>query len=69
MGSTERSSSAFASDENSPISSALNLAASAASLRRDFATCEKVMTEKHQLLVAMLDGCQGYISGGELQAE
>ena len=63
MGSTERSSSAIVSDENSPISSALNLAASAASLRRDFAMCEKVMTEKHQFLVAMLDSMSSTVSG------
>ena len=35
---------------------ALNLAASASSLRKDFTTCEQIMTEKHQFLVAMLDG-------------
>ena len=39
-----------------PISDALNLAASAASLRKDFATCEIIMTKKHQFIVAMLDG-------------
>ena len=43
------------SNTNSPIS-APNLAASATSVRKDFATCEKIMTEKHQFHVAMLDG-------------
>ena len=58
---TERSSSAI-TPEDSPLSSALNLAASAASLRRDFAICERVMTEKHQLLVTMLDGMSRNVS-------
>ena len=40
----------------SPITNVLNLAASATSLRDDFAMCEKVINEKHQFLVAMLDG-------------
>ena len=37
------------------MSNVLNLVASASSLRKDFATCEQIMTEKHQFLVAMLD--------------
>ena len=41
--------------EVSPVSDALNLAASASFLRKDFATCQQIMTEKHQFLVAMLD--------------
>ena len=41
---------------NSPISVVLNLAASASSLRQDFATCEMLMSEKHTLLVSILDG-------------
>ena len=32
---------------NSPISDVFNLAASASSLRQDFATCEMIMSEKH----------------------
>ena len=47
---------------NSPISDALNLAAGAASLKKDFATCEKIMTEKHHFLVAMLDGMNRTVS-------
>ena len=41
---------------NSPISDVLNLAASASSLRQDFATCEMIMSEKHTFLVSILDG-------------
>ena len=44
------------SDVASPISDALNIAASATSLSNDIQLCEKLMTEKHQFLVAMLDG-------------
>ena len=40
----------------SSITNVLNLAASATSFRNDFAMCEKVISEKHQFLVAMLDG-------------
>ena len=40
----------------SPITNVLNLGASATSLRDDFALCEKVINEKHQFLVAMIDG-------------
>ena len=47
---------------NSPISDALNLAAGAASLKKDFATCEKIMTEKHHFLMAMLDGMNRTVS-------
>ena len=61
-GSEERNSSAISHDATSPVSNALNLAASAASLRRDFATCERIMTEKHQLLVTMLDGMNSCVS-------
>ena len=50
------------SNTNSPISDALNLAASAASLRKAFATCETIMTEKHQFLVAMFDGMSTTVS-------
>ena len=50
------------SNTNSPISYVLNLAASVASLRKDFATCERIMTEKHQFLVAMLDGMSTTVS-------
>ena len=39
-----------------------NLAASAASLKKNFTTCEKIITEKHQFLVAMLDGMRRTIS-------
>ena len=41
---------------NSPISDVLNLADSASSLRQDFATCEMIMSEKHTILVSILDG-------------
>ena len=47
----------------SPITDVLNLAASAISLRDDFAMCEKVINEKHQFLVAMLDGMDKKIMG------
>ena len=46
----------------SPISDVLNLAASATSLRQDFAMCEKIMSEKHNFLVAMLDGMDRKVS-------
>ena len=52
----ERNNMAHDSNTNSPISVALNLAVSAASLRKDFATCEIIKTEKHQFRVAMLGG-------------
>ena len=58
----DRKNTAHNSNTNSAISDALNLAASAAYLRKDFATCEKIMTEKHQFLVAMLDGMSTTIS-------
>ena len=57
-----RKNTAHDSNTNSPISDALNLAASAASLRKDFATCERIMTEKHQFIVAMLDGMSTTVS-------
>ena len=52
------------------ISNALNLAASSSSLRKDFATCEKIMFEKHQILVTMLDGMDRKVSdiGDKLMA-
>ena len=52
------------------ISNALNLAASASSLRKDFATCEKIMSEKHQILVTMHDGMDRRVSdiGDKLMA-
>ena len=64
MGSEERNSSSISHDTvtTSPVSNVLNLAASAASLRRDFATCERIMTEKHQFLVTMLDGMNNSVS-------
>ena len=65
---TERGSSAI-TPEDSPLSSALNLAASAASLRRDFATCERIMTEKHQLMVTMLDGMNSNVTNIAHQLE
>ena len=52
----ERGSTSQITNATSPISNALNLASSAASLRNDFAMCERIMTEKHQFLVSMLDG-------------
>ena len=39
--------------------------AGAASLRNDFAVCEKIMTEKHHLLVEMLDKINNTISSIE----
>ena len=53
-GSEERNKTDNISCNTSLISDALNLVAGAASLRNDFAVCEKIMTEKHQLLVEML---------------
>ena len=50
------------SNTNSLISDALKLAASASSLRKNFAPCERIMTEKHQFLVAMLDGMSTTVS-------
>ena len=47
---------------NSSISDVLNSSAGAASLKKDFATCEKIMTEKHRLLMAMLDGMNRTVS-------
>ena len=44
------------SDVTTPISDALNIAASATSLSKDLQLCEIILTEKHQFLVAMLDG-------------
>ena len=55
-GSADRENVPTNSDVNSPISSALNLVASANSLREDFAACQQFMSEKHQFLVCMLDG-------------
>ena len=52
-GSAERSPSQRT--DTSPITNTLNLAASATSLRNDFATCERILTEKHQFVVSMLD--------------
>ena len=52
-GSAERSPSQRT--DTSPISNTLNLAASATSLRNDFATCERILNEKHQFVVSMLD--------------
>ena len=51
----ERGSTAQITNATSPISNTLNLAFSAASLRNDFAMCERIMTEKHQFTVSMLD--------------
>ena len=47
----------------SPITNVLNLAASATSLRDDFAMCEKVINEKHQFHVVMLDEMDKKIMG------
>ena len=58
----EKNNTAHDSNTNCPISDALNLAARAASLRKDFATCEIIMTEKHQFIVAMLDGMSTTVS-------
>ena len=44
------------------VSCALNLAGSASSLRKDFATCKKNMSEKHQICVTMLDGMDRKVS-------
>ena len=53
--------------QTSPISSALNIAASASSLREDFALCEQVMTEKHQFVVTILDGMNKKVDNIALQ--
>ena len=58
----ERNSSPVNITPNSPISNALNLAASAASLKKDFVICEQIMTEKHKFLVDMLDGMNNKVS-------
>ena len=47
---------------STPISEALNLAASATSLREDIAACEQIMTERHHFLVSMLDGMDRKVS-------
>ena len=49
----------------SPISDALNLVAGAASLRNDFAVCERIMTEKHHFRVEMLDKMNNTVSSIE----
>ena len=51
------------SNIQSPISDALDFAASATSLSSDIQLCEKIMTEKHQFLIAMLDGMNKKVSG------
>ena len=53
--------------QTSPISSALNIAASASSLREDFAQCEQVMTKKHQFVVTILDGVNKKVDNIALQ--
>ena len=49
----------------SPISETLNLSAGAVSLRKDLATCEKIMTEKHEFLVEILDKINNGVSSIE----
>ena len=63
--SSERCGSANISLPETPITSALNLAASASSLRKDFATCEQIMNEKHQFMVAMLESMHSKVSNIE----
>ena len=58
----ERKNTAHDSNTNSLISDSLNLSACTASLRKDFATCERIMTEKHQFFVAILDGMSTTVS-------
>ena len=48
-----------------PISETLNRSAGAASLRKDLATCEKIMTEKHEFLVEILDKMNNGVSSIE----
>ena len=48
-----------------PISETLNLSAGAASLRKDLATCEKIMTEKHEFLVEILGKMNNGVSSIE----
>ena len=45
-----------------PIFEALNLSASATSLREDIAVCEQIMTEMHHFLVLMLDSMARKVS-------
>ena len=47
----------------SPNSDALDFVASATSLSSDIQLCEKIMTEKHQFLIAMLDGMNKKVTG------
>ena len=58
----ERSSSHVNINSNSTISNALNIAASAASLKKRLRNCEQIMTEKHKFLVNMLDGMNNKVS-------
>ena len=53
--------------QTSPISSALNIAASASSLREEFTLCKQVMTEKHQFVVTILDGMNKKVDNIALQ--
>ena len=50
-----------------PLVVPLNIAASASSLREDFALCEQVMTEKHQFVVTILDGMNKKVDNIALQ--
>ena len=63
--SEERSKTDNINHNTSPISDALNLVAGAASLRNDFAVCERIMTEKHHFLVEMLDKMNNTVSSIE----
>ena len=58
----ERNSSPVNITPNSPISNASNLAASAASLKKDVVICEQIMTEKHKFPVDILDGMNNKVS-------
>ena len=58
----ERNSSPVNITPNSPISNALNQAASAAFLKKKFVMCEQIMNEKHRFLVHMLDGMNNKVS-------
>ena len=51
----ERGSTAQITNATSPISNTINVASSVASLRNGFAMCERIMTEKRQFIVSMLD--------------
>ena len=64
-GSEERSKTDTIICNTSLISDVLNIVAGAASLIKDFALCEEIMTEKHQVILEMLDRMKNTVSSIE----